>query len=232
MTFDYDPSPWFLRELPEKLLVADPPAQDQELAYANRVREAFRLPDGPGAYMTDIVRAFRLAQGAECYIEVGSRDKGNIAWLSRSLSPTATIIDVDLDQIAEAEERLRKFLPGTFNYRTIKGDSVSWDTIKAVNAIVEKRLADVIFLDSSHMYSHILQEIALYWQFLKSGGAMLIHDIFWEGNATDKGKAHAADRIDRHVPVFVVSENDPITRFLYRSQYSDNWGGVGVILKP
>jgi predicted O-methyltransferase YrrM len=231
MTLSYDPIPWFLHQIPQNLLVVDPPAEERELADANRIRQAFRLPNGPGAYMTDIVRAFRLARGARCYIEVGTRDKGNIAWLCPSLDPAATIIDVDLEQIPDAQHRLRKSLPAAVDYHALEGDSISWKTVDAVHGLLGDKLADIIFLDSSHMYSHFLREVALYWQFLKPGGAMLVHDIFWEGNETDKGKAQAADRIDQHVPVYVVAKNDPVTRFFYRSRYLDNWGGVGIILK-
>jgi len=74
----YQLIPWFLRQVPDRLRVVDPPAEEQELANADIIREAFRLPGGPGAYMADIVRAFRLARGAERYIQVGTRDKASI----------------------------------------------------------------------------------------------------------------------------------------------------------
>jgi predicted O-methyltransferase YrrM len=181
--------------------------------------------------MIDIVRAFRLARGAKTYVEVGSRDKGNIAWLSHILDINAKIVDVDLEHIPDAQERLASYLPKTNCYNVVKGNSVGENTIEAVHKALGRELADVIFLDSSHMYSHFLRELSLYWRFLKSDGVLLVHDIFWEGNGTDRGKAQAAELIDRYVPVYVVAGNDPVSRFFYRSKFKDSWGGVGILLK-
>lgn len=227
----YDAFPEFLAQCPERLQVVNESAGQEELVKADQVRVNFYLEGGAKAYMTDIVRAFRLARGAECYIEVGTRDKGNIAWLTEILSPTAKIIDVDLEQIVDARERLTAYLPAGFSYHAIEGDSVGFETINAVHSALEGQLADVIFLDSNHMYSHFSKEFSLYWQFLKPGGVMLVHDIFWEGNEYEKGKAQAADRIDRYIPVYVVSMNDPVSRFYFQPPHRESWGGVGIILK-
>lgn len=231
MTPNHDAFPFFLKKYPEALNIVNEPASKNELENANRIREKFYLKEGHGAYMTDIVRAFRLARGAECYIEVGTRDKGNIAWLSTLLSPTAQIIDVDLEQISEAQDRLINYLPSGFRYSAIEGDSIGFETINSVHKTLQGSLADIIFLDSNHMYSHFAKELSLYWQFLKPGGILLIHDVFWEGNDTEKGKAQAADRIDRYLPVYVVSMNNPLSRFYFQPGHKDSWGGVGIIIK-
>lgn len=227
----YNAFPEFLMHCPEWLQVVNEPARQEELVKADQVRMDFYLEGGPKAYMVDIVRAFRLARGAECYIEVGTRDKGNIAWLTEILSPNAKIIDVDLEQIVDAREKLTDYLPVGVSYHAIEGDSVGFETINAVHAALEGTLADVIFLDSSHMYSHFSKEYSLYWQFLKPGGVMLVHDIFWEGNEYEKGKAQAADRIDRYLPVYVVSMNNPVSRFYFQPPHRESWGGVGIIVK-
>lgn len=227
----YNAFPEILCVYPDRLSVVNEPATEEELAKADQVRSEFQLEGGPGAYMTDIVRAFRLACGAECYIEVGTRDKGNIAWLKDIISPSAMVVDVDLEQIVDAKDRLVNYLPESISYHAIEGNSIGFEVINAVHDVLDGRLADVIFLDSSHMYSHFSKEFSLYWQFLKPGGVMLVHDIFWEGNEYEKGKAQAADRIDRYIPVYVVSMNNPVSRFYFQPPHKDSWGGVGIVIK-
>lgn len=227
------PVPFFSRlNIPDQLRCTDVDVSAQELDEAMAVRSRFFLEDGPGAYMVDIVRAFRPVMGASVYIEVGTRDKGNIAWLHRKLDPSALIIDVDLEQIVESRRRLVNYLPRTVSYFTIEGDSVDINTVKKVQATLNGKNADAIFLDSSHMYNHILKEFDLYFNLLKPGGFMLIHDIFWEGNDKEKGKAQALEFIDRYFPVYAVYMNEPIRRFFPLANKGDVWGGVGIVIKP
>lgn len=227
------PVPFFSRlNIPEQLRCIDVDVSAQELDEAMAVRSRFFLEDGPGAYMVDIVRAFRPVMGASVYIEVGTRDKGNIAWLQRHLNPNALIIDVDLEQIGESKQRLVNYLLPTVSYLTIEGDSVNINTVKKVESALNGRNADAIFLDSSHMYNHILREFDLYFNLLRPGGILLIHDVFWEGNDTEKGKAQALEFIDRYFPVYAVYMNEPIRRFFPLANKDDVWGGVGIIIKP
>ena len=219
--------------IPAPLKCIDPPAGEEELVFADSVRKKFFLPGGADAYMSDIVRAFRVAQGAQVYIEVGTRDKGNLAWISHLLSPDATIIDIDLENIPVAEKKLREYLPKTQSYFQIEGSSVSADTIQQVKRILGFRKADVIFLDSSHMYDHFVKEIALYFPLLKEGGFLLVHDALWEGNQYGKGKAQALEQIDKHFPVFLTYMNEPLHRYMLReSKNCDVWGSLGIIIKP
>ena len=216
---------------PSVLDIVDPVAGHGELKRANLVREEFKLPDAGAAYMVDIVRAFRLARDASVYIEVGTRDKGNIAWLVDVLASDALIIDVDIEQISSAKNKLDKVIKAGQTCRYVEGNSVAESTISRVKDALEGRLADLIFLDSSHMYDHYLKEVELYWSLLNPGGYLLAHDIFWEGNSTDKGKAQAAEFLDKHHPVYTVAMNEPVTRFRRRSLKSDVWGGVGILVK-
>ncbi len=227
------PIPFFTRAfIPEGLKCIDPEASADEVYEANEIRSRFFLKEGPGAYMIDIVRAFRAVSGASVYVEVGSRDKGNIAWLQRKLDPRALIIDVDLEQIGVSAQRLKEYMSPTITYVQIEGDSISNTTAARVKKALSGRQADAIFLDSSHMYNHILSEFNIYFPLLRPGGLLLIHDIFWEGNETDKGKAQALSLIDREFPVYAVSMNEPLRRFFPLSSKTDVWGGVGIIVRP
>lgn len=225
--------PSLFRSLPSELAPMTAVAGPDELNRACAVRESFFTESGPGAYMNDIVRAFRVAKGCKTYIEVGSRDKGNIAWVSTISDETAHLIDIDIEPNPSAETKLLNFIRPTQRYSSIVGDSVGEDTLHSLSIALAGDLADVIFLDSSHMYSHMMREVDLYLPFLKPGGFMLIHDILWEGNEWGKGKAQAALMIDRILPVYSVVTDLPVHRFiLWETKLMDLWGGVGIIIKP
>jgi predicted O-methyltransferase YrrM len=222
--------PTIFRQIPECLRVIDEPIDPSELSQANSVRKRFEMDDCRDPYMVDIVRAFRVVEGANVYIEVGTRDKGNIAWLSKKLAPNATVIDVDLDRFDEAERKLRNELVA-IDYHCITGNSISSSTLKQINAVLNGRKADAIFCDSSHMYEHALAEFELYLPLLRSGGVLLFHDCFWEGNEMGKGKCQAMQAIDRFTPVYTVLEREPVHRFIPHPSKGDVWGGVSIIIK-
>lgn len=222
---------FFRPPLPETICMMEPPATREEISLADSIRQEFVLPDQQGPYMVDRVRAFRPLKRANVYVEVGTRDKGNIAWLSKSLAEDALIVDVDLVQIPEAEEKLRTYLKPSQQYHKIEGDSVATLTVAKVKRALGWYQADAIFLDSSHMYDHFLREVDLYLSFLRPGGLLMFSDVLWEGNERGKGKAQAALALDRFTPVYSVFMDLPVHRFLPRESKLDVWGGVGVIIK-
>jgi cephalosporin hydroxylase len=118
------------------------------------------------------------------------------------------------------------------DYHAITGDSIALETLAQVKAALGPRQADAIFCDSSHMYNHTLAEFDLYFPLVKSGGVLMYHDCFWEGNEVDKGKCQAMEAIDRLIPVYCVYTTEPVHRFRARSEKGDVWGGVAIIIKP
>src|SRR5215471_9954879 len=86
-----------LEQVPSRLRPAFDPASQDELAKAYQIRDPFLLPGDPRPYMNDVVRAMRLVKGARSYIEVGTYDKGCLAYVASLLHPEAVIVDVDLD---------------------------------------------------------------------------------------------------------------------------------------
>jgi predicted O-methyltransferase YrrM len=179
----------------------NPPASEAELEQTNAVRRRFFREQNRNPYMVDIVRAFRLVKGARAYIEVGSRDKGNVAWVASLLDPGATIVDVDLENDTRAEAQVRNELGPDQSYVCVEGNSISDAVIANVARHIPKGDCDVVFLDSNHMYYHFLNKCDLYMDFLRPGGFILAHDVVWEGSAEQKGKAPACELIDRHMPV-------------------------------
>lgn len=219
------------RSIPAVLDKVDAPVSEATLQAALAVRKRFELDQWNDPYMVDICRAFRLAEGAGAYVEVGTRDKGNLAWIAPMLAPGATIVDVDIDRFDKSESRLRNELRDV-DYHCVTGDSIGAETLRQVRAALGGRLADAVFCDSSRMFTHTLAEFDLYFPLLRSGGVLMYHDCFWEGNEHHKGKMQAMMAIDRFVPVYCVYMNEPVHRFVPRSEKTDVWGGVSVIVKP
>jgi predicted O-methyltransferase YrrM len=219
------------RDIPPQLQKIDAPVSDAEITNALDIRKRFELDAWNDPYMVDLCRAFRLVDGAGVYIEVGTRDKGNLAWLAPKLAPGATMIDVDIDRFEESERRLLKEI-GDINYHRITGDSIGGETLQQVRAALGGRQADAIFCDSSHMFKHTLAEFDLYFPLLRSGGVLMYHDCFWEGNESHKGKMQAMQAIDRFVPVYCVYMDEPVHRYVPRSEKTDVWGGVSIMIKP
>jgi hypothetical protein len=220
--------------IPQLLVKSNPAATPDELLTAMTIRRPYcAVGNMPEPYMVDPIRAFRLLEGARVYIEVGTRDKGNIAWAARTiLAPGAAIIDVDIETFPQHEQMLRRELGNDFEYHSIVGDSVRDKVLDDVRAALHGRLADGIFCDSSHMYNHTLTEFDRYFALLRPGGILMFHDCYWEGNETDKGKAQALAQIDRFDPVWVAYADDPIHRFLPLSRKGDgSWGGMAIILR-
>lgn len=224
--------PSIFRNPPDALRVVDAPANSLELAAARAARAPFLVPDQPEPYMHDVVRAFRLVRGARTYIEIGTRDRGNIAYTAQLLGPDPTIVDVDLDRLPHNENLIAAALRGRARYQFIHGNSVAPDVVATVAELVGQGGADAIFCDSSHMYDHALAEFELYFPLLRPGGVLMFHDACWEGNTNDKGKAQAMAAINCFVPVWLVVMDEPLHRFLPRSSKGDTWGTVAIIRKP
>lgn len=228
----YPPLKYLTGAKPNWLTPVDTPASEEEVEHAKQVRADFFRDTNRNPYMVDIVRAFRLAKGASSYVEVGSRDKGNIAWASHILAPNAKILDIDLENDKVAEQRVRSYIPSTQQYLAIEGNSISHEISLAADEYIGKGSCDIIFIDSNHMYFHFLNEFDIFMEILRPGGFLLVHDVLWEGTSEQKGKALACELIDRHMPVYLVNRNFPVTRYFRMQKNSPTWGGVGIIRKP
>jgi predicted O-methyltransferase YrrM len=224
--------PAIFRDVPRRLMAADPPATSAELEAARGVRRRFLVRGEAEPYMHDVVRAMRLVAGARRYAEIGTRDRGCIAYVAPLLGFDPVIVDVDLVPMPECEARIAEELAGRARYTLIHGDSGSGEVASRVAEALGPAGADAIFCDSSHMYLHTLTEFERYWPLVRPGGLLMYHDALWEGNATDKGKYHALAQIDRFVPVYVVVEAHPVHRLLPHSSKGDVWGAVAIIPKP
>jgi cephalosporin hydroxylase len=220
------------RKIPKPLNIVNAPATAEELAVADGIRRPYTIAGQTMDYMVDIVRAFRLAKGKGTYVEVGTRNRGNIAYTATLLKKNPIIVDIDIERIPANEAMIASELSGKAKYTFIHGDSIAPQTVAQVKAAVGSKGADIIFCDSSHMYNHTLSEFDCYFSLVRPGGYLMYHDALWEGNTTDKGKHQALLAIDRYVPVYVVHQNFPVCRIHSHSSKGDVWGTVAIIPKP
>ena len=154
--------------VPETLTVVDALAGPTELEAPRRIRRKFLLPDWPVPYLNNVVRCFRLAAGRKRY-EVGTRDKGLIAWVSTILAPDAVIVDVDLSCHLDCEEEVAKFYGA--QQAAIRVDAAAGDpaTVDLVRACVQMIEFDVVFANSALHYRDALVEIESYFDFVEPG---------------------------------------------------------------
>lgn len=217
-------------KIPVDFEAAQAPAGRAELELADRCREPFAFPKHGPAYMVDMVRAFRLLRGAQHYLEIGTFDKGNLAYASRILSPQALIIDVDIDPQPERSQKLAGVLQPQQRLVTIVGDSSDPKTLADVRQALDGRLLDGVFIDGNHTAAMVISDYASYAPLVRSGGCIFFHDVYWEGSPAEPGSCLAIAQIDRLVPVYVIFMDDPVHRFLpWQDKTEPKWGGVAMI---
>jgi cephalosporin hydroxylase len=209
--------------VPRGLDIVNAPADYEEVGRAEAIRKEYYFDLAPNPYMADVSRAFRLAQGAKIYVEVGTQDKGNIAWLARTrLAPGATVIDIDFQTYPEHDARIRDEMTSRgFDYHALRGDCLSDEILGQVRAILDGRSADLIFCDSHYTYEHTMTEFSCYFPLVKEGGFLLFHDSVWSGDSSSeweevrkRGKGYAIADLDRYYPAYLVQgDTNPVRRF-------------------
>ena len=143
------------------------------------------------------------------------------------------MIDVEDTQEPDLQEKLLATVKPTQKVAFVAGDSIAQSTLSHVKRALDGRLADGIFLNGSHLYDHFLAELGRYWPLLRPGGALFIHDIFWEGTDVYKGKAQACQQINATIPVWCICRQDPVHRYMLQAEkIKPRWGGLGLIQKP
>lgn len=230
-----------MTNIPQSLAVTNLRANEADVEEANAVRKEYFLDIAPNPYMVDISRAFRLAKDAKVYIEVGTQDKGNIAWLARTkLHPGATIIDIDFEAYPANDAKIFDELTSSgFDYHPLRGDCLSDGIIEQVKTILNGRQADLIFCDSHYTYEHTMTEFSLYFPLVKSGGFLFFHDSVWSGDVSAEwpemhkiGKGFAIADIDRYYPAYLLEGWDaPVRRFTMPPLSVTYWGTVTMFPK-
>jgi predicted O-methyltransferase YrrM len=226
----YPPS--YTNAVPDFLALVAGPATAAELRIADDVRSHFLFPDYPKPYMVDIVRAMRLLRRRRRYVEVGTYDKGSLAYVSTLLAPDALLVDVDIEACSDHTEKLKRFLQPGQRLVTIVGDSSSRTVLGQVREVLAPDGADAVFIDGNHTAEFAWADYVNFSEMLAPNGLMLFHDVYWRGTAECFGTSDALEWIDRVVPVHVIFADHPVHRFFpWFTKREEVWGGVGVI-KP
>ena len=215
--------------VPQELGICQLPPTTEDLELANRIRSEFILPGHNLPYMLDVVRAFRLVKGSKTYLEIGTHDKGNLAYVSQLLDDEAIIIDVDIVESEEQKIKLQRSLKPSQTLISIVGDSTSEEVFSQVKRVLGDRRLDAIFIDGNHSAQYVIGDFSRYSSLISETAFVLFHDIYWQGDSETMGTAKAIECIDKLYPIYaVVCDNVPIHRFLPYQWVGDTWGCVGI----
>jgi predicted O-methyltransferase YrrM len=118
--------------------------------------------------MVDLV----LALQAQHVIELGTRSGvSTIAWLHALEATGGRLTSVDID----AKPAIGDYDNWTF----IQGDDCSAEVLDQLEA------ADIVFIDTSHLYDHTVRELDVYRKLVRPGGVICLHDteLAWPDGA-------------------------------------------------
>lgn len=105
---------------------------------------------------------------AQKVIELGTRSGvSTIAWLHGLAKTGGHLWSVDIDPAPAIERRGMGLAGWTF----VRGDDCSETVFRAL-----PDAADVVFIDTSHDYSHTMAELSLYQWKVRPGGLLMLHD--------------------------------------------------------
>lgn len=100
---------------------------------------------------------------AQHVIELGSRSGvSTVAWLYALAKTGGHLTTVDLDPAPQ--------IGSWSHWRHIQGDDLSTEVLERLAP------ADIVFIDTSHLYEQTKKELAIYQWFVKSGGVLVLHD--------------------------------------------------------
>ena len=120
----------------------------------------------PSDIYEHLPRFVELAKDAEHVIELGTRTGvSTIAWLY-GLEGHGRLTSVDID----AKPDIGEYDHWTF----IQGSDLDPAVINQLEP------ADVVFIDTSHLYEHTLAELNIYRYLVKPGGRIVCHDTMLE----------------------------------------------------
>lgn len=216
-------------KIPLDLEICQASPTTTEIKTANQIRKEFLLQGKSLPYMPDIIRAFRLIKNCKVYLEIGTEDKGNLAYVSQLLDDEATIVDVDIEERAQQKEKLENYLKPSQKLVSIVGDSSALETFEKVKDSLGNEKLDAFFIDGNHSAQYVIADFSHYSSLLDENGFVLFHDIYWQGNANNKGTSEAMECLDKLYPIYsIVYDNVPIHRFLPHQWIGDIWGCIGI----
>ena len=227
----YGPIPRSFLRLAGEMSASVGNATDAELALAMVARRPFLIAGYPEPYMHDIVRAFRLLRGRKSYVEIGTFDRGNLAYASTLLADDGVIIGIDTQDEPRRDAMLRGILKSGQRYASVVGDSRDPATVARVRSLLDSLSngsLDSAFIDGCHTAQAVLSDYANYGSMVSRGGVVMFHDSLWEGDDMYKGVADALAEIDKLDPLYLIPGERPCYRFMRPMWRDETWGVVAV----
>ena len=135
----------------------------------NLAEEYERLCVTPSDINEHLPTFYSLVQrlDAKHVIELGTRSGvSTIAWLHALNATGGRLTSVDVDAKPAIGEH--------DHWSFIQGDDLSAEVFAQLD------MAEIVFIDTSHLYDHTIRELNLYRWLVKPGGLMVLHDTMLE----------------------------------------------------
>ena len=157
-----------------------------ELALHPRPLAGVRFPDPsledtyePGTtepWIAQLVCSLLVAHGGSRVLETGGFVGTTSAWLALTLSSMGggdlTVCEIDHDRVHAIGKRLASIsAPG------VRYGIAPCDVLETL-ALYENETFDFVWLDDDHRMEHVAREIEALWPKMKSGGLIVLHDVF------------------------------------------------------
>jgi cephalosporin hydroxylase len=99
-------------------------------------------------------------------------------------SPDSIVLGIDIDIRPHNRELIERHPLGG-RVQMIEGSSTDLTVLAKVNQIARDKNKVMIFLDSNHTHSHVLEELKLYSSLVSPGSYLVVFDTFVEKMSTD-----------------------------------------------
>ncbi len=199
-------------------LLAKPPAT----AFPASITEAFGTTPQPSGIVDHLGALFfhTVTIGAKLVVELGTRGGDSTrAFLAAVAKTGGAVLSIDLDDCSGID------LPPDLKQRWqfIRADDVAFGRDEFAGWCQRsgsRPQADVIFIDTSHLYEHTLQEIDVWHRLVAPGGMMMFHDtnmgegIFRRYDGTLGGGWNNDRGVIRAIEEFMGRHYDERTAFI------------------
>lgn len=145
--------------------------------------------------LTELMKLAALV-GTKTVLEIGAGPCGTAVYFSDMVGEEGLVVSVDLpldmggtpqDYEDAAKEKAK-------NWKLVRGDSASEETLQAVIEALEGRSVDLMFIDGDHSQESVRRDYGLYRPLVKERGVIAFHDItlpeIWSYWCYLRGKRH------------------------------------------
>jgi len=140
----------------------------------------------PYQVTSELVELAKLVKDLDCQalLEIGTYKGGTLFVFARLAAASATVVSVDLpssfrNRVAWLIRRplLRRIVRRGQRLILIRRDSHRAATLARVEAELQGRKLDFLFIDGDHSYEGVKQDFAMYSPLVRAGGVVAFHDI-------------------------------------------------------